>query len=51
MKSSGIIWSEKHLFLYIQNPGKHIPGNKMSFGGLSNENDRANIIAYLKQQS
>jgi cytochrome c2 len=23
----------------------------MSFGGLSNENDRANIIAYLKQQS
>lgn len=49
MKGSGITWTDKHLFLYLANPGKHIPGNKMSFAGLPGEADRANLIAYLKQ--
>jgi cytochrome c len=48
MKTSGIVWTEKHLYQYLLNPGKHIPGNKMSFAGLSSETDRAHIIAYLK---
>ena len=47
MKNSGIIWSAKHIFAYILNPGKHIPGNKMSFSGLSNEQERGHLIAYL----
>jgi cytochrome c len=47
MKGSGITWSDKHLFLYLLNPGKHIPGNKMSFSGLAGEEDRAHLIAYL----
>lgn len=47
LKSSGIIWSEKHLWMYIANPGKYIPGNKMSFAGLAGELDRAHLIAYL----
>ena len=34
MKSSGITWTDKHLFVYLLNPGKHIPGNKMAFAGL-----------------
>lgn len=49
MKNSGVVWSEKHLFAYIANPGKHIPGNKMSFGGIASDQDRANLIAYLKE--
>ncbi len=49
MKGSGIVWSDKHLFLYLANPGKHIPGNKMSFAGLPGEQDRANVIAYLSE--
>jgi cytochrome c len=48
MKSSGITWSDKHLFLYLANPGKHIPGNKMSFAGLTGDQDRANLISYLR---
>jgi cytochrome c len=35
MKNSGITWTPKHLFAYVTNPGKHIPGNKMSFAGIS----------------
>ena len=49
MKGCGITWSDKHLFLYLANPGKHIPGNKMSFAGLPGEQDRANVIAYLSE--
>jgi cytochrome c len=48
MKNAGFIWSPNHLFVYLKNPGKHVPGNKMSFAGLADENDRANLIAYLK---
>jgi cytochrome c len=35
MKSSGITWSDKHLWMYISNPGKYISGNKMSFAGIA----------------
>jgi cytochrome c len=34
--------------MYLLNPGKYVPGNKMSFAGLASEEDRANLIAYLK---
>lgn len=47
MKNAGIIWTPKHLFAYLLNPGKHISGNKMAFSGLPSEQDRANVIAYL----
>ena len=49
MKGAGLIWSDKHLFAYLANPGKHIPGNKMSFAGLPSDQDRANVIAYLSE--
>lgn len=47
MKSSGITWTPKHLFAYLTNPGKHIPGNKMSFAGISGETEKAHLIAFL----
>lgn len=47
MKGSGITWSDKHLWMYLTNPGKHVPGNKMSFSGISGETDKAHLIAFL----
>jgi cytochrome c len=47
MKGSGITWSDKHLWMYLLNPGKHIPGNKMSFAGISGETEKAHLIAFL----
>ena len=47
MKSSGIIWSDKHLWMYLLNPGKHVAGNKMSFSGIAGDSDKAHLIAYL----
>lgn len=49
MKNSGLVWTEKHMFAYIANPGKHIPGNKMSFAGLASEQDRGHVISYLAE--
>lgn len=48
LKGAGFQWSEKHLFVYLLNPGKYIPGNKMSFAGLASEEDRANLVAFIK---
>jgi cytochrome c len=46
-KASGIVWSEKHLFQYLINPKKYVPGTKMVFAGLKKDQERADLIAYL----
>ena len=51
MKGSGIVWSDKHVFAYVGNPGKHVPGNKMSFAGIGSEEERGHLIAFLKSVS
>lgn len=40
-------WMAQELSDFLANPKKFIPGNKMSFAGISNPQDRANLIAYL----
>ncbi len=40
-------WMPQELSDFLANPKKYIPGNKMSFAGISNPQDRANLIAYL----
>jgi len=47
--TSGITWNEQHLFKYLEKPDKYIPGTKMVFAGLKKPDDRANLIAYLKE--
>ena len=49
--NSGIVWSEGVLFEYLEAPQEYIPGTKMIFPGLKKEQDRADVIAYLKEQS
>jgi cytochrome c len=48
-KNSGITWNEETFKEYITNPRAKIPGTKMVFAGISNENERSNLWAYLKQ--
>lgn len=45
------VWSEALLNAYLEKPSKAVKGTRMAFVGLRKPNDRANIIAYLKQYS
>ncbi|MFC6688723.1 c-type cytochrome [Jhaorihella thermophila] len=47
MKAHGGEWTPEELFAFLESPKNYIPGNKMTFKGLSKPEDRANIIAYL----
>ena len=47
MKSSGIVWTTDRLKAYLKAPRKYVPGVKMMFPGLSDEQDRENIVAFL----
>jgi cytochrome c len=49
MKASGLTWDEANLDAYLADPKGKVPGNKMVFPGMKKPEDRANLIAYLKQ--
>lgn len=44
----GWVWDEAKLNKYLENPREAMPGNRMAFAGLADEQDRKDIIAYLK---
>ena len=49
--NSGIVWNEATMFAYLERPQQFIPGTFMAFPGLPRPQDRADVIAYLKEQS
>jgi cytochrome c len=51
MKKADIVWDEANLDKYLAKPKEFIPHNKMAFVGLPKEEDRQNVIAYLKSVS
>jgi cytochrome c len=48
-KNSGIVWNEKVFAEYIKNPRQKIPGTKMVYVGLKDEQRIKDLTAYLKQ--
>lgn len=44
------VWSPENLDGFLANPKEYAPGTKMSFAGLSDVEDRANVIAWLATQ-
>jgi cytochrome c len=48
MKDSGIVWSEKTLSTFLAAPSKVVPGTRMRFWGISNEQQIADLLAYLR---
>lgn len=49
--SSGVTWDDASLDAYVESPRKFIKGGKMPFPGLKKPQDRADLIAYLKEQT
>ncbi|SBT80644.1 cytochrome c2 precursor, putative [Plasmodium malariae] len=49
MSSSGIIWNDINLLKYMKNPKQFVEANiGMNFKGISNLQDRVDIVHYLK---
>ena len=49
MKASGIVWDDETMDKYLTKPRAFVPKTRMAFPGLKKEDDRADLIAYLKQ--
>lgn len=47
-KAEVLVWTEQALAAFLQKPRDYIPRNRMKFGGLNKEEDRVNVIAYMK---
>lgn len=48
MGNEGLIWTEETLDAYIENPRALVSKTRMSFRGIKDAQDRANLIAYLR---
>ena len=50
LKAKGGVWDDASLDAWLTNPRAFAPGTKMSFAGLSDAQERANVIADIKSQ-
>jgi cytochrome c len=46
-KASGIPWNEEQLYRYLYAPKQYVVGTKMSFAGIKDDAERADLVAYL----
>jgi len=44
----GGVWTYDEMNAFLLAPARHVPGTKMTFVGLKQEDERVNIIAYLR---
>ena len=50
VQDSSVVWSDETLARWLTNPQEVIPGQRMNFR-VSQPQDRADIVAYLKKES
>src|SRR5690606_19555200 len=51
MKNSKIVWTDETLNMFLAAPLKVVPGTSMGYAGISEPQERNDLIAYLKQQN
>ncbi|HVM23758.1 MAG TPA: cytochrome c family protein [Sphingomicrobium sp.] len=51
LASKGGNWNWENLSDWLKNPKAFAPGTKMTFAGLGNPQDRANVIAFMNSKS
>ncbi|MDB5799448.1 MAG: cytochrome c family protein [Rhodocyclales bacterium] len=49
MKKANVVWTEKTLDRFLISPLKMVPGTTMTYDGVPDPQDRADLVAYLKQ--
>ena len=48
MAESGVVWDRETMGGYLANPRAYMPGNRMAFPGLKNEQQLADLLDYLE---
>jgi len=48
MRSAKLTWDEKTLDRFLADPLKTVPGTTMTYAGIANPQERADVIAYLR---
>ncbi|MCP4329416.1 MAG: hypothetical protein GY791_13380 [Alphaproteobacteria bacterium] len=49
MRESGIVWGVETLDSFLASPREFVPGTKMTYDGIDDPIERADLIAYLKE--
>lgn len=49
LQSSKVVWTDKTLDEWIADPQQVVPGNQMTFPGIKDPRQRADLIAFLKE--
>lgn len=47
LRQSDFVWTPRALDAWLAQPSRFLPGNRMSFIGIANADDRADLIAWL----
>jgi cytochrome c len=47
LKRSGITWTPETLDIFLADPQKTVPNNRMPYAGMPDAADRADLIAFL----
>lgn len=47
MQAANFVWTPRALDAWLAQPGRFLPGNRMTFGGVTRQQDRDDLIAYL----
>lgn len=50
LRAASFVWDDKHLHDFLTFPIMNMPGTKMGFAGMFDENDRNDVIAFLKSE-
>ena len=49
MKNSGIVWDDRTLTEYLKDPKAKVPGTKMTYIGLRQEQQQEDMVAFLRK--
>lgn len=47
MRNADFVWTPEALNAWLAQPGRFLPGNRMTFAGVLKQEDRNDLIAYL----
>jgi cytochrome c len=47
-RNANVDWTPERLFEYLKNPRALVPNTTMAFAGIRDDQERANVIAYLQ---